>query len=227
MSVTYQLHFEDALDALRKEGRYRVFADIKRSCGAFPGADHCGEGASGNITVWCSNDYLGMGQSPIVRAAMHEAIEAVGAGSGGTRNISGTTHYHVELEAELAELHGKEAALLFTSAYIANDSTLATLQRLMPGLVVFSDEKNHASMIEGIRRGGGEKHIFRHNDVEHLEELLRKVPRDVPKIIVFESVYSMDGHIAPVASICELAERYGALTYLDEVHAVGLYGPRG
>jgi 5-aminolevulinate synthase len=188
-------------------------------------------GASGagvrDVTVWCSNDYLGMSQHPAVRAAMHEAIEAVGAGSGGTRNISGTTHYHVELEAELADLHGKEAALLFTSAYIANDSTLSTLQRLMPGLVIFSDEKNHASMIEGIRRGGGEKHIFRHNDVEHLEELLKKVPADTPKIVVFESVYSMDGHIAPIAEICDVAERYGALTYLDEVHAVGLYGPRG
>ena len=158
---------------------------------------------------------------------MHEAIEEVGAGSGGTRNISGTTHYHVELEAELADLHGKESALLFTSAYIANDSTLSTLQRLMPGLVIFSDAKNHASMIEGIRRGGGEKHIFRHNDVEHLEELLQQVPAATPKIIVFESVYSMDGHIAPIAAICDLAEKYGALTYLDEVHAVGLYGPRG
>src|SRR6185295_1394860 len=179
------------------------------------------------VTVWCSNDYLGMSQHPVVRDAMHEAIEEVGAGSGGTRNISGTTHYHVQLEAELADLHGKESALLFTSAYIANDSTLSTLQRLMPGLVIFSDEKNHASMIEGIRRGGGEKHIFRHNDIEHLEELLKAVPASTPKIIVFESVYSMDGHIAPIAAICDLAETYGALTYLDEVHAVGLYGPRG
>ena len=155
------------------------------------------------MTVWCSNDYLGMSQSPVVRNAMHEAIEEVGAGSGGTRNISGTTHYHVELEAELADLHGKEAALLFTSAYIANDSTLSTLQRLMPGLVIFSDEKNHASMIEGIRRGGGEKHIFRYNDIEHLEEQLKESHK-TPKIIVFESVYSMDGHIAPIAAICDL-----------------------
>jgi 5-aminolevulinate synthase len=179
------------------------------------------------VTVWCSNDYLGMSQHPVVRAAMHEAIETVGAGSGGTRNISGTTHYHVELEAELADLHGKEAALLFTSAYIANDATLSTLQRLIPGLVIFSDEKNHASMIQGIRHGGGEKHIFRHNDVEHLEEKLKKYPRGTPKIIVFESVYSMDGHIAPIEAIADLAEKYNALTYLDEVHAVGLYGPRG
>jgi 5-aminolevulinate synthase len=158
---------------------------------------------------------------------MHEAIETVGAGSGGTRNISGTTHYHVELEAELADLHGKETALLFTSAYIANDATLSTLQRLIPGLVIFSDEKNHASMIQGIRHGGGEKHIFRHNDVEHLEEKLKKYPRGTPKIIVFESVYSMDGHIASIEAIADLAEKYNALTYLDEVHAVGLYGPRG
>ena len=207
------------LQALKDEGRYRVFADIRRDRGRFPAASHYVDGGARPITVWCSNDYLGMGQHAAVLAAMHEAIDTAGAGSGGTRNISGTTHYHVELEAELAELHGKEAALLFTSAYIANDSTLATLQRLMPGLVMFSDETNHASMIEGIRRGGGEKHIFRHNDVEHLEQLLSRVPHDAPKIIVFESVYSMDGHIAPVAAICDLAERYGALTYLDEVHA--------
>ena len=225
--MDYESRFLKHLEALHAEGRYRIFADLKRRCGAFPAADHFAETGVRDVTVWCSNDYLGMSQHPLVRAAMHEAIEEVGAGSGGTRNISGTTHYHVELEAELADLHGKEAALLFTSAYIANDSTLSTLQRLMPGLVIFSDEKNHASMIEGIRRGGGDKHIFRHNDVEHLEELLRKVPRDVPKIIVFESVYSMDGHIAPVESICDLAQEYGALTYLDEVHAVGLYGPRG
>jgi 5-aminolevulinate synthase len=168
-----------------------------------------------------------MSQHPAVRAAMHEAIEAVGAGSGGTRNISGTTHYHVELEVELAELHGKEAALLFTSAYIANDATLSTLQRLIRGLVIFSDEKNHASMIQGILHGGGEKQIFRHNDVEDLEEKLRKFPHGTPKMVVLESVYSMDGHIAPIAAICDLAQKYNALTYLDEVHAVGLYGPRG
>ncbi len=225
--MDYESRFRQHLEALHEEGRYRVFADLKRRCGAYPTADHFAEGGIRDVTVWCSNDYLGMSQHPIVRTAMHEAIEEVGAGSGGTRNISGTSHYHVELEAELADLHGKESALLFTSAYIANDSTLSTLQRLMPGLVIFSDEKNHASMIEGIRRGGGEKHIFRHNDIEHLEALLKQVPAGTPKIIVFESVYSMDGHIAPVAAICDLAERYGALTYLDEVHAVGLYGPRG
>jgi 5-aminolevulinate synthase len=225
--MNYQDRFRQHLDALHQEGRYRVFADLKRRCGAYPTADHFAEGGMRDVTVWCSNDYLGMSQNTQVRAAMHEAIEEVGAGSGGTRNISGTTHYHVELEAELADLHGKEAALLFTSAYIANDATLSTLQRLLPGLVIFSDEKNHASMIEGIRRGGGVKHIFRHNDFEHLEELLKKVPSATPKIIAFESVYSMDGHIAPIEEICDLAEKYGALTYLDEVHAVGLYGPRG
>ena len=225
--MDYEDRFRQHLEALHQEGRYRVFADLKRRCGAYPTADHFAEGGMRDVTVWCSNDYLGMSQNAQVRAAMHQAIEEAGAGSGGTRNISGTTHYHVELEAELADLHGKEAALLFTSAYIANDATLSTLQRLMTGLVIFSDEKNHASMIEGIRRGGGAKHIFRHNDVEHLEELLDKVPAQTPKIIVFESVYSMDGHIAPIKEVCELAKKYGALTYLDEVHAVGLYGPRG
>jgi 5-aminolevulinate synthase len=227
MDMDYEDRFRRHLEALHQEGRYRVFADLKRRCGAYPTADHFTDRGTNDVTVWCSNDYLGMSQHPAVRAAMHEAIDEVGAGSGGTRNISGTTHYHVELEAELADLHGKESALLFTSAYIANDATLSTLQRLMPGLVIFSDEKNHASMIEGILRGGGVKHIFRHNDVEHLEEKLKQVPLATPKIIVFESVYSMDGHIAPVAAICDLAEKYNALTYLDEVHAVGLYGPRG
>jgi 5-aminolevulinate synthase len=225
--MDYENRFRRHLEALHREGRYRVFADLKRRCGAYPTADHFAEDGTRDVTVWCSNDYLGMSQHPVVRAAMYEAIEEVGAGSGGTRNISGTTHYHVELEAELADLHGKEAALLFTSAYVANDSTLSTLQRLIPGLVVFSDEKNHASMIEGIRRGGGEKHIFRHNDVEHLKALLTRHTRQTPKIIVFESVYSMDGHIAPIEAICDLAQQYGAFTYLDEVHAVGLYGPHG
>ena len=225
--MDYESLFRQHLEALHREGRYRVFADLKRRCGAYPTADHFTGVDSRDVTVWCSNDYLGMSQHPAVLAAMHAAIDAVGAGSGGTRNISGTTHYHVELEAELADLHGKEAALLFTSAYNANDATLSTIQQLIPGLVIFSDKKNHASMIAGIRRGGGEKHIFRHIDVEDLEEKLKKLPRGTPKLIVFESVYSMDGHVAPIAAICDLAEKYNALTYLDEVHAVGLYGPRG
>jgi 5-aminolevulinate synthase len=225
--MTYETRFLDQLDALRREGRYRVFADIKRCRGAYPRARCLRTDAERDVTVWCSNDYLGMGQHPAVLAAMHEAIDTVGAGSGGTRNISGTTHYHVELEAEIADLHGKEAALLFTSAYVANDATLATLVKLLPGCVIFSDEKNHASMIEGIRHGGGPKIIFRHNDPADLEAKLKTVPRDTPKIIAFESVYSMDGHIAPIAEICDLADTYGALTYLDEVHAVGMYGPRG
>jgi 5-aminolevulinate synthase len=219
--------FQQRLESLHREGRYRVFADLKRRRGFFPVADHFATNGSREVTVWCSNDYLGMGQHPAVLAAMHEAIDAVGAGSGGTRNISGTTHYHVELESELADLHGKQAALLFTSAYVANDATLSTLLNLVPGTVVFSDEKNHASMIEGIRHGKCEKHIFRHNDVADLEAKLKKSARGAPKIIAFESVYSMDGHIAPIATICDLADKYGALTYLDEVHAVGMYGPRG
>ncbi len=225
--MDYETYFREHLDALHREGRYRVFAELKRRSGAYPAAEQFTAGGVRDVTVWCSNDYLGMSQHPAVLAAMHEAIEAVGAGSGGTRNISGTTHYHVELEAELADLHGKEAALLFTSAYIANEATLSTLQRLIPGLVIFSDEKNHASMIQGIRHGGGEKHIFRHNDLEDLEDKLKKFPELTPKIVAFESVYSMDGHIAPIAAIADLAEKYNALTYLDEVHAVGLYGPRG
>ena len=227
IDMDYETYFREHLDALHREGRYRVFAELKRRCGAYPTADQFTGDGTRDVTVWCSNDYLGMSQHPAVRAAMHEAIEEVGAGSGGTRNISGTTHYHVELEAELADLHGKEAALLFTSAYIANDATLSTLQRLIPGLVIFSDEKNHASMIQGILHGGGEKHIFRHNDIEDLEDKLKRFPRGTPKIVVFESVYSMDGHVAPIAAIADLAEKYNALTYLDEVHAVGLYGPRG
>ena len=225
--MDYESKFESALETVRREGRYRVFADLRRRRGAFPSAERVADGTSQPITVWCSNDYLGMGQHPAVIAAMHEAIDTVGAGSGGTRNISGTTHYHVELEAEIADLHGKEAALLFTSAYVANDATLATLVKLLPGCVILSDEKNHASMIEGIRHGGGPKLIWRHNDVADLEAKLETLPRETPKIIAFESVYSMDGHIAPIAAICDLAEKYGALTYLDEVHAVGMYGPRG
>lgn len=225
--VDYARHFKASLDAIRREGRYRVFADVKRHRGAFPAADHVTPSGAKPIVVWCSNDYLGMGQHPKVIAAMHEAIDTVGAGSGGTRNISGTTHYHVQLERELADLHGKEQALLFTSAYVANDATLSTLAKLLPGCVIFSDEKNHASMIQGIRHGGSEKRIFRHNDVADLEAKLKEFPYDTPKIIAFESVYSMDGHISPIGAICDLAEKYGALTYLDEVHAVGLYGPRG
>ncbi|MCC0058671.1 MAG: 5-aminolevulinate synthase [Hyphomicrobiaceae bacterium] len=225
--MDYETRFRQHLASLHQEGRYRVFADLKRRCGSYPVADHFTDEGRRDVTVWCSNDYLGMSQHAKVRAAMHEAIDEVGAGSGGTRNISGTTHYHVELEHELADLHGKEAALLFTSAYIANDATLSTLTRLIPGLQIFSDEKNHASMIEGIRHGGGPKHIFRHNDLDHLESLLKAVPAETPKLIAFESVYSMDGHISPIGAICDLADRYNALTYLDEVHAVGLYGPRG
>ena len=225
--MDYTQAFAEALKALKDEGRYRVFADIRRDRGRFPAARHYANGATRPITVWCSNDYLGMGQHPAVLAAMHEALDEAGAGSGGTRNISGTTHYHVELEAELADLHGKETALLFTSAYVANDTTLATLRKLLPGLIIFSDAKNHASMIAGIRNGGGEKVIWRNNDLADLEAKLKQVDRARPKVIAFESVYSMDGLMAPIGAICDLAQKYGALTYLDEVHAVGLYGPRG
>jgi 5-aminolevulinate synthase len=225
--MDYAKAFAGALLALKDEGRYRVFADIRRERGSFPAARHFTPDGARPITVWCSNDYLGMGQHPAVLAAMHTALDLAGAGSGGTRNISGTSHYHVELEREIADLHGKEAALLFTSAYVANDTTLATLQKLLPGCVIFSDEKNHASMIAGIRNGGGEKRIWRNNDLADLEAKLRQCGREVPKIIAFESVYSMDGRMAPIGAICDLAQRYGALTYLDEVHAVGLYGPRG
>jgi 5-aminolevulinate synthase len=227
VDMNFEGLLQQRLETLHREGRYRVFADLKRRRGIFPVADCFAAKGSREVTVWCSNDYLGMGRTRRCLTAMHEAIDAVGSGSGGTRNISGTTHYHVELESELADLHGKEAALLFTSAYAANDATLSTLLKLVPGTVVFSDEKNHASMIEGIRHGQCEKHIFRHNDVADLEAKLRKFPKGTPKIIAFESVYSMDGHIAPIAAICDLAEKYGALTYLDEVHAVGMYGPRG
>ena len=225
--MPYAEALERHLNSLRDEGRYRTFADVKRRRGRFPKADVLKGEAPKPITVWCSNDYLGMGQHPKVLAAMHEAIDLVGAGSGGTRNIAGTTHYHVELERELADLHGKEAALIFTSAFVANEAALSTLAQLLPGCIIFSDEKNHASMIAGIRNGRGPKQIFQHNDLADLEARLKKVPRETPKIIAFESVYSMDGHIAPIGAICDLAAKYNALTYLDEVHAVGLYGPRG
>ncbi len=225
--MDYAKQLRGALDSIRAEGRYRVFADLKRRRGEFPSAQQFTSVGARPITVWCSNDYLGMGQHPAVLAAMHEAIDTVGAGSGGTRNISGTTGYHNELEAEIADLHGKESALLFTSAYVANDATLSTLQKLIPGLVIFSDEKNHASMIEGIRRGGTKREIWRHNDVADLEARLAKYDVDTPKLIAFESVYSMDGHISPIGAICDLAKKYNALTYLDEVHAVGMYGDRG
>ncbi len=225
--MTYEQKLADAVEAVKREGRYRVFADVKRRRGAFPKAEVLKGEATKPITVWCSNDYLGMGQHPSVLAAMHEAIDLVGAGSGGTRNIAGTTHYHVQLEHELADLHGKETALVFTSAFVANEAALSTLSQLLPGCIIFSDEKNHASMIAGIRNGRGAKHIFKHNDLADLEAQLKKVPKETPKIIAFESVYSMDGHIAPIGAICDLAVKYNALTYLDEVHAVGLYGPRG
>ncbi|HRA93177.1 MAG TPA: 5-aminolevulinate synthase [Aestuariivirga sp.] len=223
----YDRILAQGIDRLKAEGRYREFADICRVRGRFPRALYRGQGAVREVTVWCSNDYLGMGQHPDVLAAMHAAVDDVGAGSGGTRNISGTTHYHVELEQELAGLHGKDAALLFNSGYMANEATLSSLVRALPNCIVLSDELNHASMIEGIRHGRGEKLIWRHNDLADLEAKLKTLAVDRPKLVAFESVYSMDGDIAPLAEICALARRYGALTYLDEVHAVGMYGPRG
>jgi 5-aminolevulinate synthase len=225
--VDYEARFRQAIDSLRTEGRYRVFMDIARSRGNFPRARHYGAAGERDITVWCSNDYLGMGQHPDVIATMEKALHECGAGAGGTRNISGTNHYHVLLEEELADLHGKEAALLFTSGYISNEATLSTIGRILPGCILFSDELNHASMIEGVRHSGQTKRVFRHNDVAHLESLLKQADPDAPKVIAFESVYSMDGDISPIHAICDLADRYNAITYLDEVHAVGLYGERG
>jgi 5-aminolevulinate synthase len=226
--VNYDQIFDQAIERLHSEGRYRVFIDILRNKGAFPNA-RCFAGHNGPkpITVWCSNDYLAMGQHPAVIEAMEAALHDVGAGSGGTRNIGGNTHYHVELESELADLHGKDGALLFTSGYVSNDATLSTLAKLLPGCIIFSDELNHASMIAGIRNSGCEKQVWRHNDLAHLEELLAAADPDAPKLIAFESVYSMDGDVAPIHAICDLADQYNALTYIDEVHAVGMYGPRG
>jgi 5-aminolevulinate synthase len=226
--MDYKAHFAAAVDRVRDEGRYRVFADLKRHRGAFPMATWTPpQGEPRDVVVWCSNDYLGQGQNPVIIEAMHRAIDEAGSGSGGTRNISGTTHYHVELEAELASLHGKQASLLFTSGYVSNEAALATLQTILPGLIIFSDELNHASMIAGIRHGGGPRKIFRHNDLAHLGQLLADAPTEAPKLVAFESVYSMDGDIADIGGTAALARKYGALTYLDEVHAVGLYGAHG
>ena len=226
--MKHLVHFENALEEIRSEGRYRVFIDLKRYRGEFPRASvrHT-DGREQDVIVWCSNDYLAMGQDPDVIAAMHEAIDTFGAGSGGTRNISGTTRYHVELEKELASLHGKESALLFTSGYVSNEATLSTLARIMPNLIIYSDELNHASMIEGIKRAQCAKRIFRHNDLAHLRALIENDPAEAPKVIAFESVYSMDGDVAPMKALCDLAEEFDAMTYLDEVHAVGMYGEEG
>jgi len=225
--MDYEQVFADAVGRIRAEGRYRVFADLAREAGRFPCARHYSGDAVREVTVWCSNDYLGMGQNPLVLDAAADAVRSMGAGAGGTRNISGTTHLHVLLEQELADLHQKPAALLFTSGFVANDATLSTIGRLLPGCIIYSDAMNHASMIAGVRHSGCTKRIFRHNDLVHLEELLAADDPAAPRLIAFESVYSMDGDVGEIEAICDLADRYRAMTYLDEVHAVGLYGPRG
>ena len=219
--------FEDALNSIHGEGRYRVFVDLHRHKGRFPKATARFEDGEREVTIWCSNDYLGMGQDEDVINSMHEAIDSFGAGSGGTRNISGTTRYHVDLERELADLHGKESALLFTSGYVSNEATLSTLGKILPDLIIYSDSLNHASMIEGIRRSGADRRIFKHNDVDHLRALMENDDPDRPKLIAFESVYSMDGDFGRMEEICDLADEFDAMTYLDEVHAVGMYGQNG
>ena len=226
--MDFEAHFQAALDGLKERGNYRVFAELQRHQGDYPHATrYLEDGRTQDVTVWCSNDYLGMGQHPDVLAAMHQELDRSGAGAGGTRNISGTMHVHRQLELELADLHGKEDALLFTSGYVSNDATLSTLARVLPGCIIYSDELNHASMIAGIRNAGCEKRVWRHNDLAHLEELLAADDPAAPKLIAFESVYSMDGDVAPIGAVCDLADKYNALTYCDEVHAVGMYGARG